>query len=69
MNKIGLIAGNGNFPIAFARAAKEKGLQVIVVAHEGETLPELAQLVDGDILGQGRAARQDHTYFQRAGCC
>jgi len=47
MNKIGLIAGNGNFPIAFARAAKEKGMQVIAVAHEGETLPELADLVDG----------------------
>jgi len=47
MNKIGLIAGNGNFPIAFARAAKEKGMQVIAVAHEGETLPELANLVDG----------------------
>jgi len=46
MNKIGLIAGNGNFPIAFAQAAKLKGLQVIAVAHEGETLPELAQLVD-----------------------
>ncbi len=46
MNKIGLIAGNGTFPIAFARAAKEKGLQVIAVAHEGETLPELAQWVD-----------------------
>ncbi len=47
MKKIGLIAGNGNFPIAFARAAKEKGLQVIAVAHEGETMPELAQWVDG----------------------
>ncbi len=47
MEKIGLIAGNGNFPIAFARAAKEKGMQVIAVAHEGETLPELAQWVDG----------------------
>lgn len=47
MHKIGLIAGNGNFPIAFARAAKQKGLTVIAVAHEGETLPELAQLVDG----------------------
>lgn len=46
MNKIGLIAGNGNFPIAFAQAAKQKGLQVIAVAHEGETLPELAKLVD-----------------------
>jgi DUF1009 family protein len=46
MKKIGLIAGNGTFPIAFARAAKQKGMQVIAVAHEGETLPELAQWVD-----------------------
>jgi hypothetical protein len=46
MNKIGLIAGNGTFPVAFARAAKEKGIQVIAVAHEGETLPELSQWVD-----------------------
>jgi DUF1009 family protein len=47
MNKIGLIAGNGTFPLAFARAAKQKGIKVIAVAHEGETLPELAELVDG----------------------
>lgn len=47
MKKIGLIAGNGTFPIAFARAAKEKGMQVVAVAHEGETMPELAQWVDG----------------------
>ncbi len=46
MNKIGLIAGNGTFPVAFARAAKQKGMQVIAVAHEGETVPELAQAVD-----------------------
>lgn len=46
MDKIGLIAGSGTFPIAFARAAKEKGMQVIAVAHEGETMPELAQCVD-----------------------
>lgn len=47
MEKVGLIAGNGAFPIAFARAAKQKGVQVIAVAHEGETLPELAECVDG----------------------
>ena len=46
MNKIGLIAGNGLFPLAFARAAKLKGLEVVAVAHEGETLQELAHLVD-----------------------
>ena len=46
MNKIGLIAGNGSFPLAFARAAKQKGLHVVAVAHEGETLPELEHCVD-----------------------
>jgi UDP-2,3-diacylglucosamine hydrolase len=46
MQKIGLIAGNGIFPIEFAKAAKKKGLEVIAVAHEGETLPELAQWAD-----------------------
>lgn len=46
MNTIGLIAGNGTFPFAFARAAKQKGMRVVAVAHEGETLPELAQWVD-----------------------
>jgi hypothetical protein len=46
MNKIGLIAGNGTFPLEFARAAKQKNMQVIAIAHEGETLPELEQLVD-----------------------
>jgi UDP-2,3-diacylglucosamine hydrolase len=47
MKKVGLIAGNGMFPIAFAKAAKQKGIQIIAVAHEGETLPELAEWVDG----------------------
>lgn len=46
IHKIGLIAGNGTFPIAIARAAKQKGLEVVAVAHEGETAPELAQWVD-----------------------
>jgi DUF1009 family protein len=46
MKKIGLIAGNGIFPIEFAKAAKQKGLSVIAVAHEGETVPELEQWVD-----------------------
>ncbi|HAK60653.1 MAG TPA: DUF1009 domain-containing protein [Nitrospiraceae bacterium] len=46
MKKIGLIAGNGTFPIVFARAARQKGLEVIAVAHEGETTPDLEQWVD-----------------------
>ena len=46
MDKIGLIAGNGTFPIAFAKAAKKKGMEVIAIAHAGETNPDLAQWVD-----------------------
>ncbi len=34
---IGLIAGNGFFPIEFAKTAKEKGYEVIVLAHLNET--------------------------------
>jgi len=46
MQKIGIIAGNGDFPVEFAKAAKQKGLKVFAAAHEGETLPELAQWCD-----------------------
>ena len=41
MEKIGLIAGNGRFPIIFAEKAREQGLSVVAVAHRGETQPEL----------------------------
>lgn len=44
--RIGLIAGNGRFPIIFADNAKRLGYTVFAVAHEGETDPELAQHVD-----------------------
>ena len=44
--RIGLIAGNGRFPIIFADNAKRLGYYVSAVAHEGETDPELARHVD-----------------------
>ncbi len=44
--RIGVIAGNGRFPIIFADNARKMGLQVSAVAHEGETDPELEQHVD-----------------------
>lgn len=34
---IGMIAGNGLFPHLFLGAAKQKGYNVVVVAHQGET--------------------------------
>ena len=34
---IGLIAGNGRFPLIFAQTAKREGVRVVAVAHRGET--------------------------------
>lgn len=43
---IGLIAGNGTFPLLFARAAREHGYRVAAVAHRGETLRDIAGEAD-----------------------
>lgn len=45
-SKIGIIAGGGQFPLLFAQAAREKGRQVVVAAHKGETWPELEGVAD-----------------------
>ncbi len=45
-SSIGIIAGGGQFPLLFARAARAQGRRVVVVAHEGETLPALADEAD-----------------------
>jgi DUF1009 family protein len=42
--KIGLIAGKGQFPLLFAEAAKQRGLEVVAVAHRGETDPAIESL-------------------------
>jgi len=44
--RIGLIAGNGRFPIIFAENARRMGYSVSAVAHIGETAPELADHVE-----------------------
>ncbi|XXF80551.1 UDP-2,3-diacylglucosamine diphosphatase LpxI [Myxococcaceae bacterium GXIMD 01537] len=45
MERIGLIAGNGRLPFLFARAARERGLEVVAVAHRGEADEALASEV------------------------
>lgn len=45
-NPIGVIAGNGPFPLHFAREAHRAGRDVVVVAHIGETTPELTAEVE-----------------------
>jgi UDP-2,3-diacylglucosamine hydrolase len=45
-SKIGIVAGGGQFPLLFAQAARREGRQVVVVAHEGESRPDLATAAD-----------------------
>lgn len=45
--RIGLIAGGGQFPIIFSKAAKLKGFNIFAVAYHKETDPLLAEYVDG----------------------
>lgn len=44
--KIGLIAGGGQFPLLFARAAQQQGLAVHAAAFHQETDPTLDRFVD-----------------------
>ncbi len=44
--RIGLIAGNGRFPIIFSEKVRTLGYQVSAVAHIGETSPELEHSVE-----------------------
>lgn len=67
MKKLGLIAGNGKFPVIFAREAKRSGYALVALAHRGETLAEIGDVAD-DVtwiyVGQlGKIIRT----FQRAG--
>lgn len=38
---LGLIAGNGSFPLAFVAEAKRQGFRCVVAAHSGETDPSV----------------------------
>jgi len=46
VNKLGLIAGNGVFPIEVARGARRRGIAVVALAHAGESDPALEAEVD-----------------------
>ena len=45
MKRIGLIAGSGQFPIIFSKAAKLRGYTVYAAAYVNETAPALAEHV------------------------
>src|SRR3989338_1859794 len=46
VNRIGLIAGNGRFPIIFAEGARKKGVRVIAIGINEETSRDLEKFVN-----------------------
>lgn len=46
MRRLGLIAGNGKFPLIFAQQARLAGVSIVAVAHKGETPQAIEDLVD-----------------------
>ena len=46
VDKVGLIAGSGRFPLIFAQNARESGVRVITVAHRGETAEEIERFAE-----------------------
>jgi DUF1009 family protein len=46
MEKIGLIAGGGQFPILFAKKARSSGYRVVAAAYRNEADPALEAVVD-----------------------
>lgn len=46
VKKLGLIAGNGRFPLLFAMEARREGYRVVATAHRGETDEAIEQAVD-----------------------
>jgi len=67
MRKLGLIAGNGKFPLIFAEQAKREGVELVTVAHRGETLEDIERLADGVTwVYVGELGKIIRT-FQRAG--
>src|SRR5712675_49331 len=68
MERIGLIAGNGNFPLLILDAARAQGLAVVVVAIKEEAFPEIESHGAASVhwLSLGELSKLIET-FQREG--
>jgi len=67
-SRLGLIAGNGIFPRLVARGAREAGVEVIAVAHVGETEPELeGEVASCTWIRVGELGKMIRT-LKQAGC-
>jgi DUF1009 family protein len=67
MKKLGLIAGNGKFPLILAEQARKEGYSLVAIAHRGETLKEIEGLVENVVwIYVGQLGKMVRT-FLRAG--
>lgn len=67
VKKLGLIAGNGQFPLIVADEAKRQGYAVVAVAHRSETNEEIEKIADETTwIYVGQLGKIIAT-FQRAG--
>ncbi len=64
IEQIGLIAGNGKFPILFAKAARAKGLKIIAAGIQGDTSWLLRPFVDRLAWFKVGQLRNLFEYFQ-----
>lgn len=64
---LAVIAGQGQFPLLVAQKAREAGQTVVVAAHENETDPALAALVDEIIWVKLGRIQQIVDFFQAWG--
>lgn len=66
-NRVGLIAGSGQFPLLLAHAARQQGIQVVAAGFDGETDPSLARYVSSfHLLKLGQLGKLIKV-FQEAG--
>lgn len=64
---LGLIAGNGKFPILFARTAKAKNIKVVAAAVKGDTSVFLKPFVDELTWFKVGELKKLFEYFRREG--
>ncbi len=66
--RLGLIAGNGVFPVLVARGAREAGVEVIACAHVGETDPTIESEVAACTWVRVGELGKIFKTLERAGC-
>lgn len=64
--RIGLIAGNGTFPLTFAKAARLKGYRIFAICVKKDTTRELNALVDKSIWLEVGEFRKMVEFFKAA---